>query len=232
MVAVNYKRVEAEARKLQMEIWDHQASLWPGETVPASRMFTPEAAAAVLRVELGVGDLGQFGSRDGRFEVAGVIDRQRNFIGLSDKFSSPTMRFTGAHEIGHWVLHRGMVMHRDRPIAGVVDPRVQRSSDEREADYFAACFLVPRKLLVEAFGARFGYSQLQLNEDSAFRLAGNTSEQLLNAGPGSLDFALAVASALSYNGRHFDSLAKAFDVSVPTMAIRLREVGLVSTRWP
>ena len=39
--------------------------------------------------------------------------------------------------------------------------------------------------------------------------------------------AAAAASARSFANRHFDSLARHFHVSIASMAIRLRELGLV-----
>ena len=64
-----------------------------------------------------------------------------------------------AHEIGHFVLHPYIgkgVIHRDRPIQSTVIGRTYRDATEVEADYFAACFLMSRKLLQTAFLARFG----------------------------------------------------------------------------
>ena len=51
-------------------------------------------------------------------ETAGFIDRERNRIVVAQKFRAEYRRFTGAHEIGHWVLHPGIKYHRDRPLQG------------------------------------------------------------------------------------------------------------------
>ena len=159
--------------------------------------------------------------------MAGTIARSRTTIAVSEAFERQTIRFTGAHELGHWMLHPGQVMHRDRPVMGAgamrgCPPR------EREADYFAACFLVPERLLVEAFQPRFRSSPpLTLEDDVAFLLCGDEGHSLLRAPTGSLEFPIAVARATSFEGRQFKSLATLFNVSLPTMAIRLRETGLV-----
>lgn len=68
-------------------------------------------------------------------KIAGLIDRQANRIAISQEFSPTVKLFTGAHEIGHLVLHQGEVMHRDRapdgrPVSG------PRNREEREADLF------------------------------------------------------------------------------------------------
>lgn len=158
-----------------------------------------------------------------------MIDRNRRKIAVSTTARPHATRFTGAHEIGHWVLHNDEVMHRDRPIEGVTGEPLPRPVKEQEADYFAACFLVPRKLAVAALESTFlTNGQLVLNDTSAFFLSPDNPDFLLSARSDSWDFAVAVASATSYGGRHFTSLASQFRVSVSTMAIRLRELQLIA----
>ena len=117
-------------------------------------------------------------------------------------------------------------MHRDRPVfqmhAGPRDPF------EQEADYFAACFLGPARLVIEGFQKRFILGPpLPLTDAVAFHLCGESGHAFMRAGPGSLKFAAAVAGAKSFNGRHFTSLAEMFGISVSAMAIRLRELKLI-----
>ena len=50
---------------------------------------------------------------------------------------------------------------------------------------------------------------------------------LLEADMNTLEREVAVASTRSYAGRHFDSLAKYFGVTIASMAIRLKELQLV-----
>jgi hypothetical protein len=61
--------------------------------------------------------------------------------------NSPRARMTIAHEIGHLVLEHGRRLHRRKPGS----PRSFRSSDvrsyEREADHFAALFLMPAHIV-------------------------------------------------------------------------------------
>jgi Zn-dependent peptidase ImmA (M78 family) len=118
-------------------------------------------------------------------------------------------------------------MHRDRPIKGIYLDGSVRPSHEREADYFAACFLVPGKMLTKSFKKRFREKPLILDDTVAFWLNPSDPDSLLRADIGSLDFALAVASASSYGGAHFMSLASQFGVSPTTMAIRLLELELI-----
>ncbi len=68
-------------------------------------------------------------------------------------------RFTIAHEIGHWRLHREHLMN-DPSAASLFEQKdtpafVCRSSskppEEWQADQFAACILIPRRLVFEAW---------------------------------------------------------------------------------
>jgi Zn-dependent peptidase ImmA (M78 family) len=89
--------------------------------------------------------------RDGRFPagfriVANVAD------------PVPRQRFTIAHEISHYVLHRDLIGE------GVVDNAMYRSalSDEyeRQADSFAAQILLPGDAVREAYRTTRSYSGL------------------------------------------------------------------------
>src|SRR5262249_46309682 len=64
-------------------------------------------------------------------------------------------RFTLAHEGGHWRLHRPLVQETQRSIV------VCRSSQanervELQANRYASCLLMPRKLVMEAWRDEFG----------------------------------------------------------------------------
>ncbi len=221
---MNKVEIENQARQLQVRIWRQQEALWSGETPRPIQMLDPAIAANVLDVDFGYyEELGPFGDRRGRFEIAGLVDRHRRTIAISKRFKAETMRFTAAHEIGHWILHPGEMMHRDRPIEGLGREAPSRSAEEREADYFAACFLMPRKLITQAFEATFRVKAPFVFDDAAaFWLCPDDPDSLLRPDHGSLDRALVLSAAESYGGRHFQSLAKQFRVSVSTMAIRLQ----------
>ncbi len=217
---------------MQIEIYRGRDTLWATEDVPQlHRMFTPEIAAKVLGVKYEAhAGLGHFGNGYTRFEVAGLLDRQIGKIAVSQQFKPLVQRFTGAHEIGHWDLHKGrLVLHRDRQIEGLSSTRNPRPTEEREADYYAACFLVPRNLLIEAFEARFSpIDRFRFNDDEAFGLCPSNPHHLLTANTDSLEWQLTLASSIRYHGNiGFESLADLFQVSNLTMAIRLKEIGVV-----
>jgi Zn-dependent peptidase ImmA (M78 family) len=228
LMSVKYEKIEREARRLQFEIWSQRAVLFEMGEPPLIQQFDPAVAARVCGLEYEYREhISAAGNATG-LEAAGQLDRGRGIISISTRFNFEVQRFTGAHEIGHFVLHDWVgerTIHRDRPVANGVN--FQRPVPEQEADYFAACFLAPRKLVEREFVARFGRVPLTLTEDLAFHLQGDTAHLLMTAPTGSLDFAIALASAYSIDGRHFKSLARHFGLSTSAMAIRLRELGLV-----
>lgn len=66
-------------------------------------------------------------------------------VNLAD--SAVRRRFTIAHELAHYVLHRNghtLYAHRDGDVEGVI-----KSSIEREANFFAANVLMPEHLIKE-----------------------------------------------------------------------------------
>lgn len=214
-------RIEQEARRLQYEIWHKRGLLFPlGEPSPHA-MLTPEIAARVLDVTYEV--------RDSIGGSAGLLDRRTDTIAVSRQFGYAAQRFTGAHEVGHYLLHPftgDRVAHRDLPLNGGFSHG--RSPVEREADYFAACYLAPARLLQQAFQVRFGREPLHLDDLVAYHLVGARAQQLLRAPTGSLDFAAAVATAQKFDRKMFPALTEQFGMSVSAMAIRLRELRLVA----
>lgn len=227
---MDFERIESEARRLQNEIYSRRDLLF-STPPPVRLLFQPDIAARVLGMEYEYRD--SIGAADGRqdMEAAGLLDRQRGIIAVSSNFSFEEQRFTGAHECGHVVLHDWAgerFAHRDRPtVNGLANET--RPLVEREADYFAACYLAPRKLVTEEFTERFGRVPLVLDETLVFHLQldPRAERRLLTAACGSLDLALALARCARLDGRSFPSLAIHFGLSPSAMAIRLRELGLV-----
>lgn len=218
--------IEKVVDDLRREMWKQKALLWPGGNPQLIDLTEPEVAARLRGVrfqyfeELG---LLEHGTR--RYETAGLIDRRNGMIAVSMKFSFVERRFTGAHEIGHWLLHPGLVMHRDRPL-GLQARQLSRSAAEREADYFAACFLMPADRVIREFEARFYRVPFVFDENAAFFLNPQEPDSLLRPYVDSMGRALALAGATSY-GRPITPLTERFRVSRTAMAIRIEELGLI-----
>ena len=230
---MNYQQIELQATNLQKFIWKNRKHLWPEKLPLPVEMIKPEIAAHILGLDYCYSqELAhhRFTFRGQKFKTAGMLDRQRNTIVISND-TQEIMDFTGSHEIGHWLLHPKEIMHRDRPINKIYNRNDNRPKIEKEADYFAACFLMPPNLLKDYFTDYFQCeSQFTFNENTAFNLETSNFHSLLNTPKDSLDRELTLAKCTTYNGQHFKSLAETFGVSNTAMAIRLKELQLI--RWP
>lgn len=233
VLAMNRQLIEREANDLLRTIWRDRFHLWPDQEISALQARDPRMAALIYGFEYhelpNLGDP-MFIQRGVGPRIAGLIDRQANRIAISREFPEHVQLFTGAHEIGHLIMHKGEVMHRDRALDG--SPLSQpRSAEEREADHFAACFVMPGKLVTEAFHWQFLCSgQFQFNDTTAFHVDPNQMHHLIYASRDSLDRELALARCQRFNGNRILSLSQQFGVSDSAMALRIKELDLI--RWP
>ncbi|MDU8418451.1 ImmA/IrrE family metallo-endopeptidase [Pseudomonas syringae] len=225
--------IEKEASELLRMLWRDRYHLWGDREITPLQARDPRKAALAYGFEYReFADLGdpKFIRGGSGPRIAGLIDRQANRIAISQEFPPTVKLFTGAHEIGHLVLHQGEIMHRDRALDGrpVSGPR---NREEREADFFAACFLMPAKLVADRFRRQFLCGdRLHFNDTVAYHLDPHNIEGLLYASADSLERELALARCQRFNNMNVVSLAAQFGVSDSAMALRLKELGLV--RWP
>jgi hypothetical protein len=218
---------EQAARKLQLDLLKSSALIWPGEQLSPLDMCDPWAAARLRNIEVQEGWLTSDYTKAGH-KLGGFINRTANLIGVDVDLRYRTKLFTLAHEIGHLEMHPELHHHREIPVHGLTD--VQHPVDRREhqANQFAGFFLVPTKQLRIAFEAAFGVRTLQLTDQVAWELLRDDWASLINSPYHSLAFARCVGRAQRYCGREFGPLHDLFKVSETTMAIRLKESGLVS----
>lgn len=102
---MNHKEVERQARLVQFEIWQKRERLFPLGVPAPQALFEPEIAARALGLEYHChSPLGRFGFGGDRYEVAGMLDRERGVIAVSTRYDYPIRRFTGAHEVGNFVM--------------------------------------------------------------------------------------------------------------------------------
>lgn len=219
--------IEKEARRLQVEIYGQRAVRYPLGVPDIPTLFDPRNVADHCGLFYETRDRLDTDYRGGG-EAAGLWQRDRSTILVSGRFPYEVQRFTAAHEIGHFILHPNIgdrTLHREMAVGSVSH---YRSHIEREADYFAACLLMPRNAVIKQFELRFGDKHpLVLTETVAFHL--KADERVLFAQPaGSVMFAEAVARAAQFDRCRFKPLAGHFGVSVRAMALRLDELGLVA----
>jgi len=87
-------------------------------------------------------------------ELSGILIRssEGDIIGVNSNHHDNRKRFTIAHELGHFILHKGEAIHIDRGFR--VNYRDANSSlaidlEEVEANAFAAALLMPEKKIKE-----------------------------------------------------------------------------------
>lgn len=154
----------------------------------------------------------------------GLIYRQSNKIAVATEFYDKVQLFTGAHEIGHLVLHEDTVMHRERAFDG--SPlQTPRPLAERQGNRFAACFLMPQKLLRERFEFMFCCKgQLRFSDVIAFHLDPINPDRLLYASKDSGERELGLARCTQFNNRNLVSLAH-------SLGLRIRPWPFESKSW-
>jgi Zn-dependent peptidase ImmA (M78 family)/formiminotetrahydrofolate cyclodeaminase len=215
--------IEHCVRDLQLAVWGNRDIIWdkdvPTQTV---QILDPKVIfEKVMRYGYASRNIGRYDD----YEVAGIIDQSKKRVVISTKFNHQSQNFTAAHELGHIFLHEQAIMHRDRPIEGSAG---KRSKVERQADKFAAYFLMPRLQVTQAFKQLFLTDKFKIDENTAFWLTRQRTGELKADVKNLRGLSLKLASAEFYkDGEPFISMANIFHVSNETMAIQLEEFGLV-----
>jgi Zn-dependent peptidase ImmA (M78 family) len=226
--AMSTRQIEVVATKELKLLWQQELVGKGGVRPDPIRIIDPVRALVSRGYSaIQVTTLGQSADAMGAFEVAGEIDPSIREVRISEQFSLEQRRFTAAHELGHALLHPGMYRHRDRPIdrKGAF---AFRPVEEYEADVFAACFLMPTKLITEQFELRFLTREFKLSPDVAFALGFPDLRVFRSLHATQRDLSRLLAGIRLFNGQNFPSLHQLFGVSLEAMAIRLEELGLVS----
>lgn len=220
------------ARKLLRQIWEKRDKLWSHHIDPED-IFPLDVPMVVQNLlEIYVEEPEEIPVAEERIEIAGYIDRNQNTIVVAQKYKAQWRRFTWAHELGHYLLHPALSYRRERPLTGAERSDYRRSSEEIEADAFAAELLMPTKLLNKVFRESFGHpiDGRRPNQDLAFWLSVASPTKIepsVLAERGPRYRAMLIAQAKTWQGSFFIPLADRFGVSPTAMAIQLVELGLV-----
>lgn len=217
------QQIAKVARQLAHSTYIERDSLWP-EGVPGEpvQLLNPEKAFYLLGYAYH--EVDTLGEIEPGVDVAGIIDKDKKEVFISRRYPVAVRNFTAAHELGHAVMHQQSGLHRDKPIDGSAGG--QRDPIEKEADYFAACFLMPEKLVRAIFAQRFPDEVLN-HEGLRYLLNRNNETKTEKRLKAKLGVGKALASLNSINGHAVLSLAEYFKVSVEAMAIRLEQLDLV-----
>jgi Zn-dependent peptidase ImmA (M78 family) len=110
----------------------------------------PEVPVSAIAESLGI-EIRRDDADEGRSGfLVRHTDSGRAVIGVNDRHPKPRQRFTIAHELGHYLLHEGELVHFDAERPGFrVNLRSEGTSSdmEREANLFAAELLMPSRFL-------------------------------------------------------------------------------------
>jgi len=218
--------IEKVARQLQNVLWSYRDHIW-GE-VPDNQLgiLRPEIVIEkILGYKFGYATLGQHTFDGGVSEIAGQIDKKQKTIFISTRFQREVQNFTAAHELGHALFHKGMILHRDIPLDG----STSHSQDirERQANKFAAFFLMPEKQVRIVFQELFLRERFVINQNTVFELGEHSVSDFRARCRNLHGLARFLANVESFRGRPFNSISKVFSVSVGAMAIRLEELDLI-----
>jgi hypothetical protein len=178
-------------------------------------------------------------------DILGAIFFEKNRIVIDESLdpdANPAKearyRYTAAHEIGHWRLHRGL-FYKDPTQTSLLDGNappsvICRSSQaksriELQADLYASCVLMPRKLVFAAWDEAFPDRKQRVLQPSE-----PLDHPFIEIAR--LDCRVGNARISESDDRALDSFAKPFAekflVSPIAMRIRLEKLGLLHRTVP
>lgn len=199
-----------------------------------------------LGVSLGFDDLGRLLGVPGT-DILGAfwVDRREVIIDQSlDPHENPAMEgrynFSVGHEIGHLRLHLRYVAKADRQVAMFAnhEPKpavICRSSQKKapiewQADYFSACFHMPRQQVFDAWSACFGSLRPFVYADVADQ-GWTRGNKYRGSRPTRETMSKVVEAPFEPHAYAFETIAKEFNsmfgMSPQAMRIRLENLGLL-----
>lgn len=136
--------LEKIVMRLQNTLWVNRHKIWKNEDLQNPLLLLKPDAVLKKVMDYTYRELdtlGTYQQAGEKFEIAGLIDKSKRMVHVYRNFPPETQYFTAAHELGHLILHRDVVLHRDKPIDG--SAATPRNQQELQADKFAAYFLMP-----------------------------------------------------------------------------------------
>lgn len=143
---------------------------WPSGAIPVD-------IDLIIEQELGIDIIPSPGlRREMNSDACMAVDRSTIYVD-EEHFMNPKMsgrvRFSLAHELGHYVLHESTFKEyqaqQSRSIvdwAHEVKSRIETSWMETEANEFAGCFLVPREALQQRFNETYVDAEVELQRSN------------------------------------------------------------------
>jgi hypothetical protein len=150
-------------------------------------------------------------------------------------------RFSIAHEIGHWRLHRHIFAKNSaKGHSGSFAPpltcpsRTGKDRIEWQADFYASCLLMPRELIFDSWRERFGTNAPFIFENDQFNptFAPKQANQIRNRRLSSGCQAARRRDCRAIFNNIARELTESFCVSAEAMCIRLQNLDLLRVREP
>lgn len=122
----------AQIEKLAQKTFEQSGGIVPADMIKVAKMFEIEVFAVHMQETIGANPSGILVQHDKKFNILINIDE-----------ALTRQRFTIAHELGHFLIHKGQ-QFVDEFTAGETFYRDGTENKiEKEANYFAACLLMP-----------------------------------------------------------------------------------------
>ena len=145
--------------------------------------------------------------------------------------------FTAAHETGHWCMHRkhylkntaqlGFFDETENKPAYICRTSGRKQRVEWQADFFAACLMMPREMVLKAWENHHGSLKPMTLTDLRQRETEIIQSEVLRRGGLGMDCETIDNALLDWYSR---PLAKQFQVSSEAMRIRLEEIHLLKRK--
>lgn len=192
---LTYDHMEAVAQKLLFEYEQERGQLTPPILIDdiIENHLKLSLEIENLRDELGCSDI-----------LGGIYFSERRIV-IDSSLAEEDGRynFTAAHEVAHWKLHRELFMSNSNQTDIVCRDSQKRQREEYQADFTAACILMPRNLLAQAVREYYGKEVYPFKRGTQFRQYDDCVDHV---------------------ARNFN---KTFGVSIQAMMIRLKWTQLV-----
>lgn len=169
MEASRAQAIREIARAVLRQLYRRRFEIWPDPPASPFEIIEPSFALwleGILYKEVPqIYDFVEGSSGKPRYQqLAGIFDPAARTVSVASNFGEEIRRYSAAHELAHLILHTAegqeRRLFRDPPVSEIERTRKRRPEIEREADLFAAEFLMPSKLLKAVFRQYFGRETL------------------------------------------------------------------------
>lgn len=128
----------AQIEKLADEVFQKLGGIIPVDVIKAAKLYGIEVFATEMEKMV-------------HAEPSGILVKTNEQWAIMTNIndSITRQRFTIAHELGHFLIHKGQQFVDEFPAGETFYRSGEDTTEEREANYFAACLLMPAEKVEE-----------------------------------------------------------------------------------